>query len=541
MLNKLVNLGRKIFKKKSVETIDAYTKNTSPVTSGLQKNIDDLKHIIGLSGDVVIRRFKVSGDKDTDAAVVYIDGLVDKDIIFYSIINTLALNTQLSGLSGGITRESLENAILERGFVSSEVKQAVDWVSIIDGILSGDTALLVDGIKGAFIIETRKWVDRGVQENTSEQVVRGPKDSFSETLRLNTMLLRRRIKSPKLQLESMRVGSLAKTDIVVAYIKGIVNPKLVEEIRSRINRIETDSILAANMLEEFIEDSPWAIIPQINNTERPDKAAAHLLEGGAAIIVDGTPVVVLLPTTFWQFLHSPDDYYERVYTTFLIRLLRLVALVTALTLPSFYVAITSYHHEMIPQGVLEVIIASRRGVPFPVLVEAFIMEFILEIIREAGVRLPRGVGQAISIVGALVLGQAAIQSKLASPITVTVVSLTAVSNFAIPSFSAALTIRFMRFGLMIVSGAFGIFGFISVIFVILVHLCSLRSFGMPFLAPLAPLIPADLKDSQIRLPMWLMSRRPKMFGAKDQTRQKSGLKPGPYQKDGEPRGEDKDA
>ncbi|MBA1335731.1 MAG: Nutrient germinant receptor inner membrane subunit A (GerKA/GerAA/GerBA) [Firmicutes bacterium] len=541
MLNKLINLGRKIFKKKSVETVNADTKNTSPLTSSLKRNIDDLKHMVGLSGDVVVRRFKVSGDKNTDAAVVYVDGLADKDRILYSIMNTLALNTQLPGLSDGLTKENLENAILEKGFVSSEVKHAVDWVSIIDGIFSGDTVLLVDGIKGAFIIETRKWVDRGVQENTSEQVVRGPRDSFSETLRLNTMLLRRRIKSPKLQLESMKVGSLTKTDIVIAYIKGIVNPKLVEEIRSRINRIETDSILETNMLEEFIEDSPWSIIPQIRNTERPDKTAAHLLEGGAAIIVDGTPVVLLLPTTFWQFLHSPDDHYERVYTTFLLRALRLLALVTALTLPSFYIAITSYHHEMIPQGVLEVIIASRRGVPFPVLVEAFIMEFILEIIREAGVRLPRNVGQAISIVGALVLGQAAIQSKLASPITVTVVSLTAVSNFAIPSFSAALTIRFMRFGLMIVSGTFGIFGFISVIFVIMVHLCSLRSFGVPFLAPLTPLIPADLRDSQVRLPMWLLSRRPKTFGPKDQTRQKSGLKPGPYQKDGQPKGEDKDA
>ncbi|MHB8983888.1 MAG: spore germination protein, partial [Carboxydocellales bacterium] len=316
---------------------------------------------------------------------------------------------------------------------------------------------------------------------------------------------------------------------------------LVEEVRARINRIETDGIFGSAQLEEFIEDNSFAVFPLIHHTERPDKTSAHLLEGGIAIIVDGTPDSLLLPVTFWQFLHSPDDYYERVYTTLIIRGLRFIAMITALTLPSFYIAITTFHHEMIPTAILQTIITSRRGVPYPALVEALLMEFVLEVIREAGVRLPRNVGQAVSIVGALVLGQAAIQAKLAGPVMVVVVALTAIANFTIPAYRAALSIRYLRFGLMLFSGTLGMFGFVSGLFLLLVHLTSLRSFGTPFLAPLAPAIPSDFKDSQIRLPVWMMNRRPRSFGAKDPVRQQADLRPGPQQKHGEPKGGEKDA
>jgi spore germination protein KA len=425
----------------------------------------------------------------------------------------------------------LLTVIREEIITNTKADQADHWTAILDALFSGDTILFVDSLKSAIVLGTRKWVDRGVQEATTEQVIRGSKDSFSETLSTNTMLLRRRIKSHKLQFEYIKVGSLTKTDILVAYIDGVVNPKLVEEVKKRINRIETDAILATTEIEEFIEDSSFAILPQVIHTERPDKSAAHLLEGGVAILVDGTPLVLLLPVTFWQFLYSPEDYYERVFTSFLLRNLRLISLIAALAMPSFYVAVCSFHQEMIPIGLLQIIVAGRRDIPFPILVEVLIMEFILEIIREAGVRLPRNVGQAISIVGALVLGQAAIQAKLASPATVTVVALTAIANFTIPSFSAALSMRFLRFGLIIISGMYGVFGFITAIFLIIVHLCSLRSFGIPYMAPLAPVIPADLKDSQIRMPIWMMSRRPITFGAKDSVKQKSNMKPGPKRKD----------
>ena len=403
-------------------------------------------------------------------------------------------------------------------------------------MFSGDTILLVDSLNKAIIIGTRKWADRGIQEATTEQVIRGSKDSFSETLKSNTMLLRRRIKNPNLQMEYMKIGTVTETDIIIAYLKGITNPKLLDEVRKRLSRIQTDSVLSTTTIEEFIEDNSFSVLPLMLHTERPDKTAASILEGGVAILVDGTPLVLLLPITFWQFLYSPEDYYERVYTSFLLRSLRLISLIISLSLPSFYVAVCTFHPEMIPIGLLEVIVNGRLNTPFPILIEVLLMEFILEIIREAGVRLPRNVGQAISIVGGLVLGQAAIQAKLASPATVTIVAITAVANFTIPTFSTALSMRYLRFIMLIVSGFLGIFGFISALYILLIHLCSLRSFGIPFMAPFAPAIPADFKDSLIRMPVWMMSKRPKTFGPKNEARQAPDLKPKPPQDEQAPKG-----
>lgn len=515
--------------------IDNNLTNHSQLEENLDKNIANFKQFIGLSHDINLRFLKLAIGKGLDAAVIFVEGLTDKETINKAVIGALVSYPHFNGFSIESHSQDLFNIISEKVITNAKVGQADGWPDILDKMFSGDTILLVDGLKSAFVIGARKWIDRGVEEPSTEQGIRGPKDSFSETLAINTMLLRRRIKSYKLQLEYMKVGSLTKTDIILAYINGVVNPKLVGEVRKRIQRIETDAILESNMIEEFIEDSSFAVLPQINHTERPDRAAAHLLEGGAAVIVDGTPIVLMMPVTFWQFFNSQEDYYERVYTSFTLRALRLIALITALTLPSFYIAVTSFHQEMIPIGLLEIIATGRRNIPFPILIEVLLMEFILEVIREAGVRLPRNVGQAISIVGALVLGQAAIQAKLASPTTVTVVALAAIANFVIPVFSAALSVRFLRFGILIISGLLGIFGFITALFVLLIHLCSLRSFGVPFLAPYAPAIPADFKDFQIRSPVWAMTRRPRFFGAKDRVRQKAGLKPGARHNNGESR------
>lgn len=516
--------NRKSKKAKLNSEIDTNLTNSSQLVENLDKNITDFNQFVGNSHDVNIRNLKLTVNNDIDAAIMFVDGLVDT-----AAINNAVIHPLLTCLPENNAPSKLLGIISEKVIRNLKIEQADHWTDILDKMFSGDTILLVDGYKSALIIGSRKWLDRGVQEATSEQVIFGPKDSFSETLATNTMLLRRRIKSHKLQMEYLKLGTLTKTDILICYVKGVTSPKLVEEVKTRLKRIETDSIISATGVEEFIEDSSFAIMPQIMHTERPDKAVAHMLEGGVIILVDGTPMVLMLPIVFWQFLYSPEDYNERIYTSFLLRSLRLLSLIIALMLPSFYIAVSSFHHELLPIGLLHVIVAGRRDIPFPILIEVIIMELILEVIREAGARLPKNVGQAISIVGALVLGQAAIQAKLASPATVTVVALTAVSNFTIPSFSGALSIRYLRFGIMLVSGIFGIFGFMATLFVILAHLCSLRSFGVPFLAPFAPLIPGDLKDTQIRSPKWVMSKRPRLLGAIDSVRQKSNLKPGSKQ------------
>jgi spore germination protein KA len=537
----------KIFRKKDRSTkrtskIDQINEtgnltNASKLGKNLETNITDFKQFVGSSPDINIRLLQLSIDTGLDSAVIYIDGLCDKEAINEAVIKGLVQYNQVSDVTDKKQTLDLLTLISQKIITNVKVEQFEDWTEALDDLFSGDTILLVDGLNKAIVIGTRKWADRGIQEATTEQVIRGSKDSFSETLYKNTMLLRRRIKSHKLHFYYIKIGSLTKSDILIAYIDGVVNPKLVEEVKERLGRIETDAVLSTSTIEEFIEDSPFAALPQMIDTERPDKSAAHLLEGGVAILIDGTPFVLLLPITFWQFLYSPEDYYSRIFDTFLFRSLRVISLLIALSLPSFYVAIASFHQEMIPIGLLEIIISGRKNIPFPILTEVLIMEFILEVIREAGVRLPRNVGQAISIVGALVLGQAAIQAKLASPATVTIVALAAIANFTMPSFSAALSIRVLRFGLLIVSSMFGIFGFLIVLYLFILHLCSLRSFGVPFMAPFAPAIPADFKDSQIRMPVWMMSRRPKFMGTKDEVRQKADLKPGTKQKKGRSNGE----
>ena len=504
--------------------------NSSILKESLEENLKAFKQFVGQTHDINIRNIKLSVGNGIDSALLFIEGLVDKDAINNGIIRELLLPGLLKDTLEAVKQEILLNMITEKMITHAKVEQSGLWTYILDQMFSGDTILLVDGLNSAIIIGTQKWVDRGVETPTNEQVIRGPRDSFTETLLTNTMLIRRRIKSQKLQFEKMKIGSLTKTDVIIAYIDGVANPKVLEEVRSRLKRIETDGILETNMIEEFIEDSPFSPMPQIIHTERPDNAAAQLLGGRVAILVDGTPNVLIVPVVFWNYLISPEDYYQRAYTSLSIRLLRIVALLVALCLPSFYIAITSFHQELIPVGILNIIIAGRRNIPFPILLEVLLMDFILEVIREAGVRLPQNVGPAISIVGALVLGQAAIQAKIASPGTVTVVAITAIANFTIPYFTLALSIRFLRFAMIIISGTLGIFGFLTALYVFLIHLCSLRSFGEPYMAPYAPAIPADYKDSLFRLPIWAMSTRPKSTGAQDVARQKRGLKPGPKQK-----------
>jgi len=498
------------------------TKNSAAIIikKKLEQNVAEFNNFVGANHNVNIRKIRLPIDKGIDAVLFFVDGLTDKLSINISVIQPLLAHTYQN-----INQDNLINLLQEKIVQNLQTEKGQKWDDLLDKMFSGDTILLVDGYDNAIIFGTRRWTDRGVQPAVSEPVVYGPKDSFSETLLLNTTLLRRRIKSYKLKMEYMIIGEITKTDIIISYLDGVVNPRLVEEIKQRLKRIKTDSILCAGMIEEFIEDSPFAIMPQIMHTEKPNKAAAHILEGGVAIFVDGSPTTLLLPVVFWQFLHSPDDYSERVYTTHTLRLLRLIAFIASLALSPFYVAVSSFHPELIPFGLLQVIVSGRQGVPFPILIEVLIMEFVLEITREAAIRLPRYIGNTIGIVGALVLGQAAIQSKLASSVTITIVALAAVSNFTIPSFNAALAARSLRFLLIIASGVFGIMGFISSVFVLLIYLSSLHSFGVPYLAPLSPVILSDLKDTIVRMPIWMMSKRPKFLNTLDDVKQDKNLKP----------------
>lgn len=520
------------------ETKENPQKEAPQLSRELQTNLNEIQNIAGNSRDIIIRPFKISvGGKERKAAIMFIDGMVDKALINHGVLEALMVDISISHVFQE-QKGQLIRTVMEEVLTNVEVSAVTDFISIMDKVFSGDTALLIDGENTVIIIGARNIQGRTVDEPTTEVTVMGPKEGFIENLAINISLIRHKLKSPKLRMDNLKIGNLTKTDVVIAYIEGVANPKIVAEVKKRIKRIEIDGIVGTEMLYELIEDNPWALFPQGQRSERTDRVTAHLLEGGVTIMVDGTPFMLMVPYTFWQFLSSHDDYYERVYVIFFIRLLRITAVAISLLLPSFYIAVTTFHQEMIPTALLETIINARRGVPYPALVEALIMELILEFIREAGVRLPRNVGQAISIVGALVLGTAAIQSKLSSTAMVVVVATTAVASFTMPSFSTGISFRILRFPLMFAAGSFGLFGLMTGLFFILVHAISLRSFGVPFMAPVAPFYKNDLKDSQIRLPMWMNSTRNRLFKTPDPVRQEKNLKPEPPGQNPNQRGTD---
>ncbi|AZN41300.1 spore germination protein [Paenibacillus albus] len=486
----------------------------------LDATLNLIRTELGNSSDLVIRSFTVITQLQAHpAAIIYIDGLANvKDMLESLLANCGELQTVVP--SGGETETSPLQWIQSFMLRSGDITSVMDCETLCHGILSGETVVLVDGYAEGISAATNEWKDRGVTEPTSQSVVRGPREGFSETLRTNTALIRRKIKDPRLWLETRQIGAVTHTDVSIMYIQGIVDEKVVKEVRSRLDLIDTDAILESGYIEEFIQDKTMTPFPTIYNTERPDTVAGGLLEGRVAILVDGTPFVLVVPALFTHFIQTAEDYYQRADIGTLLRLLRYVCLFIALFGPAAYIAITTFHQEMIPTPLLINIVAQREGIPFPAFIEAFLMEVTFEILREAGVRMPRTVGQAVSIVGALVIGQAAVDAGLVGPAMVIVVSITAISNFVIPSYNMGISIRMIRFFFMMLAASFGLYGILVGTIIMVLHLSSLKSFGVPYLAPFAPFIKEDQKDNMMRLPQWLLNTRPRLMNHNNPRRQK---------------------
>ncbi len=492
----------------------------------LDANLSQIKAILDRCSDVMYREFVFAQNEQIRLALIYTDGLADKEQISEQITKALALEVAMAAPGQEISKSRALEFIKQRGLCVNEIQQTSKMEEVIQAILSGDSVLLVDGHATAIINGTKGWASRAISEPEAEPTVRGARDSFVETLRTNTALLRRRINSPNLKIEVLKLGEVTKTEVAMAYIEGIVNEKLVAEVKSRLQRIKVDAILESGYIEELIEDHPWSPFPTVNHTEKPDRAAAMLLEGRVAIIVDGTPFVLTVPNLFVEHLHAAEDYYERFIFTTAVRVIRFFSAFISLTLPALYIAAVSFHPELLPTTLLLSIAGQREAVPFPVFVEVLIMELTFETLREAGIRLPRPLGQAVSIVGALVIGEAAVRAGLVAAATVIVVAFTGIASFTF-AYSASIAFRLLRFTLMFLSAAMGLFGLITGVALIGIHLCSLRSFGVPYLSPAVPMTGADLKDVVFRAPLWAMFTRPRLIARQNQKRQEQNLKPAP--------------
>lgn len=484
------------------------------IKSGIDDNLAHMKDIysIPVNSDIILREFDLTyGCKPVRAFIIFFDGMTDREVINNYILKPLMVNS-LMPLKD--TAEGLEDYVVRQLMPHCQVDINKGYKKAVETVNFGGCALFIDGLDVCFTADVKGWEHRGVEKPNNEIIIKGPQEAFNEVLRTNSAQIRKRLKDEDLIAEDVMVGKVSRTPCSIMYIKDVANEALVAEVRRRLEGIRVDYLLDAGALEQLIEDSTSYPSPQMISTERPDYVAELLVSGRVAIIVGGSPNVLVVPVTAFDLMHSPEDNYIRYPYVNLLRYIRYIAGFLALLLPGLYVAITNYHQEMIPTDLLLAIEASREKVPFPSLVEILLMELSFELIREAGLRVPGPIGPTLGIIGALILGQAAVAANIVSPILIIIVALTGIGSFAIPNYSLAYSIRIMRFAFIILGTLSGFLGITVGLFIIGCWSTALKSFGVPFMAPLGPRTSRSFKNVIFKAPEWKMESRPDYLNPK---------------------------
>jgi len=519
----LVTIRRR--KKTLKEQENSVIKDPKDSLQNKERNLKDLKDKIvtafGKTADLKIDDIKIA---QTDGMLFFLESMIGTDLLKETFMNKKMNQTkQAFDLT---TREGLTDFCQQEfGGSGFQLVQTVD--EVVTAMLNGSIAIAMESYSFFIVIEMANTQYRQVSEPTSQTVIRGPKDSFVESISTNQSLIRRRIRNQNLCFEEFVIGNETQTKVHLVYVNGLANEKIIGEIRTRLNKINVSAIFESANIEDLIADKTFTVFPLALNTERPDTVTANLMEGKMAIIVDGSPFVLLVPAVFTDFFVSSEDYYHHFLIASFIRILRYISFMIVLITPAAYVGLLTFNQEMIPTNLLISIIAQRQGVPFPAFVEVFIMEFTFEILREAGVRMPRAVGMTVSIVGALVVGQAAVEAGLISNIMVIIVAITATANFVAPVYSLSAATRMLRFILIIMSAFFGLYAILLGLVLMVAHLASLRSFGVPYLATVAPFNLKAQKDVFIVFPYWSMNRRPSYLRSPQPEKQKEAHSPSP--------------
>jgi spore germination protein KA len=462
-----------------------------------------------LSGDDDLAHVPLSPDGTGSAVAeaVFLSSMVDQQVVNESLVGGFGAGRPAGNVAAWKTVSTYRDAVL--------------------AVLSGRVLVFLADVPGALALEAHGYKLRGIEPPVLQTVARGPQEGFVEDLAVNVSLVRRRLLDPRLVFEPLRVGALGRTEVRLAYVRGLANGRIVAEARRRLRTMSATVVLDTNFIEEAIQDDPYSPFPQLLFSERPDVVAASLAEGRFAILVDGTSNALIAPVTFWSFLQAPDDYYQRYPSATFLRVLRQALHLVAMLMPALYIALTTFHQQMIPTYLLMTIIRSRQGIPFPAVIEAFIMELSFEVMREAGLRLPQKLGTSLSVVGGLILGQAAIFAGLVSWPMVVIVAITAITNFAIPQWEMALAIRLIRFAEMVAAAVFGVPGIMVLNVGILMHVTSLRSFGVPYFYPAAPLDFSGIQDVVVRRPHWSPHPRPYILAPGWRRQGRPGRRPRP--------------
>lgn len=476
-----------------------------PVSVHVSENKQFIQDIFANSADIKIREM-VLGKDQVRCLAAYIEitagSLAFENSLIGRLLNDLA----------GLGAQEIYDSLAKNGQGLCDVtpfEYMEDALSL--GMLTGDVILFIDGFASALKIPDKGFPNMGVTKPESEKVIRGSQEGFADSVKVNTALIRKRIRSTKVRVKEVKAGLYSHTNIDLVYMDGLVYPSLLEEIEKRLDSYTIDGIMDSGMVEQLTEDNWYSPFPQFQTTQRPDRAAMAVLEGRVVLLCDNSPSALILPTDYNSLLKTSDDYFNRFEIASLERFIRYVASVFALVFPALYLAVTNFHTQLLPTSLLLSFAAARQGVPFPAVVEVLLMELSFELLREAGVRLPGAMGNTIGIVGGLIIGQAAVDANLVSPIVVIVVAFTALSSFAIPNEELATAFRILKFYMIAMSAWLGLFGFLVSALSIFIHLASLKSFGIPYLMPY---VGAELndyedeRDSLIRYPMAVLTKRP---------------------------------
>jgi len=479
------------------------------VAPSLEVNREVVKRKFGLpeNGTLVMHDFESAGVR---GFLLFFDGLADRHIINRDILRSLL---QL-GPSEPVSAEEITEEIIRASHAETYDK----FLPVVDKVCSGSTAVFVDGLPRAVVVETTGWERRRVDKPVAEMVLQGPMEGFTETLQVNLALVRKGLRTPQLVAEMRTIGRRTRVGCAIVYLRHLTNSRLVDEVRRRVGSIDTDLIIGSCTLARYIEDHPYGLFPQVLNTERPDRVISFLLEGKVAVLVDGSPFALVVPTTFFQQIHTAEDSYVHWPYGSMLRLVRVAALFISFLLPALYIASVTFHQGMIPTDLLLSIKAARERVPFPSVMEVLLMEGSFEFIREAGIRIPSPIGPTLGIVGALILGQSAVAAGIVSPFLIIIVALTGIASFAIPSYSLSLAFRLLRFLYIALAGVFGFYGIALGLFVQLTTTTYMKSFGTPYMAPLGPrTFPSQ--DVILRGPAFQQERRPDTTESRDILRQ----------------------
>lgn len=477
----------------------------------IEKNFKMITEELGNSSDIVKRKISIDNEK---IGYIYLESVSSDDKISNFFMKDISsyVKAKKKDFFDELF-ESLENSIPNSHLKIVDKKEEIFYL-----LSSGYTCIFVEGEKKVIAIETKTKLDRGITEATSEAIIRGPKDSFTENHNVNIGLIRKRIKDKNLWMQEVIVGRRSKTKVTISYIKDIANLDLVKKLEEDISKIDIDGILDSGQIREFLLKGKASTLPQFISTERPDLVSMSLLDGKIAILVENSPIALVIPALLIDFIQSPEDYYQKAINVTFIRILRVMAFFLTIFLPGLYVALTTFNQEIIPNELLISLAVQREGVPFPTAIETLMMILTFEILRESDIRIPNASGSSIGIVGALVLGEAAVTAGIVSPIVIIIIGVTSISGLLFSDIDVVNGIRWWRIIVLFFSCSMGIIGFIVSFLLFIIKLCSMEYNGVPYLAPFAPFYLSPQKDAIVRVPTNKIFKRPTYLSQKNQTR-----------------------